>query len=344
MSTDILDSDLSPVYTEVMAATRPEDVFGDLTGVTAESKVPALKEQYEALKVVLNPKVYTRVVDAAAASDALLELERLYKEALTLLCSTLANVTLNINGTLYDVLERLAYGEHSVLYKALPQATHKKGATQNAVVLKVAKSNEHSPFLAREAEHLRFFQGANDRHPIAGVRRTLPKLLDSLNYQGREILVLPFYDGYLSVEDIRSYFHGSLPAGHAAWIARRLLAFPLTAAMAGLRHEAMNLNHLLVHPITHEPLYLGWSHATPDRALQERFPVMDLRDTFALILHLFQDDRNVIVEDVPPKLVGYLKQQCRETGEVDGVNTISEFTELIYQELGKKYRPLKLKP
>jgi len=160
--------------------------------------------------------------------------------------------------------------------------------------------------------------------------------------EGRRVNVLPYYAGYRSVEEIDNYFRGELPVGHAAWIARRLLAFPLNAALAGLRHQAIDFGHLLVHPITHEPIYLGWGEAVPVNRTETDLTHLYLRDTFVKVLQLFQTDRGGCVDDTPPKLWVYLQQQARHDQRVDATHVFTEFTELIYETLGKKYRPLTL--
>ena len=334
MNEHSLDSDLALMHTEIMAATRPQDVFGSpAKQLPLAQQEVALRQRFQQLQHIVNPDQYTRVVDANAAADARDTLLRLYEQAKGLLKHGTTTVQFTIRDTQYHVGERVARGENSVMHRAIA-TTH---STAEEVVLKIATDAEASLILKKESEYLRLFQALPDQNPVARVRRTLPKIIDSFDVDGRQVTVLPYWYGYKSVREIVENFDQQLPAGQAAWIARRVLALPLTAALAGLQHNAITPEHVLVHPITHEPIYLGWGHASPTK---KAISVADMHMTGNTLWYLFGNpETQTWNADVPQPIADLI-----ETLSVDGVPDLAQFftdfTQMIYKHLGKKYRPL----
>lgn len=338
MNEHILDSDLSLAYTEIMAATHPQDVFGSpAKQLPLTEQEIALGQKFTQLQSTLNPDRYTRIVDANAAADAQLVLNRLYEEAKKMLVGGSAILNFTVRNTQYHVGEELDFGTNSVLHRAIATTDN----VSKEVVIKIATDEASSVALTTESEYLHSFHAARDNSPVARIRNTLPSLVDSFSVEGRQVNVLPYYHGYTSVESIINRFHHDIPVGHAAWIARRLLAFPLTAAIARVEHKAMTFDHLLVHPITHEPIYIGWAHGMPTESTPN-LGNLYMRDTFVLVRELFLNDRGKPVADAPHEIIAYLTKQSQNDNMIDGVAALNEFTELIYKHLGKKYRPLTL--
>lgn len=338
MGHDILDSELDPVYTEIMAATRPDDVFGSPSNkLPLPQKQAALKAKWQELSTIVDPNLYTRIVDANAAADARTVLERLYEQAYKALTGGSALLTFAIEDTSFHVGEQIAVGESSVLHRAI--AT--QGSESSEVVIKIAKHADGAAFLKREAEWLRFFHTSNERHPIARVRKTLPKLINTFEIEDQRALVLPYYHGYRSVRQIVDHFDYQLTVGHAAWIARRVLALSITAQMAGAVHTAVTKEHVLVHPITHEPMFLGWGHASTNDS--ESAAEYDNHAAIEIAFSLFADASGTLHEEIPKLLAEYLEDiRTRSVRRDDQLPMLNEFTELVYQTLGKQYRPLKL--
>ena len=337
MNEYLLDSELDLIYTEIMAATRPEDVFGQpATNLPLREQQQALQQRFEHLLTNLDPDSYTRVVDANAASDAKDKLLAWYEKAEANLVTGPSLMEFTVRDRTYHVGELIARGDHSVIHRAI--ATMNDVADEMAI--KIALTPEESRVLGLEAEYIRSFHHAHQRDPVGRIARTLPQLIDTFSVEGRQVTVLPYYHGYRSVREILNHFNHDIPVGQAAWIGRRMLAFPLTADIANLEHTAMNFDHLLVHPITHEPIYIGWAEAKP--RVSKTAAVLGMRETLALVAELFKTEHSKPVANTPEEITQFLEQKCSETGEIDGVAAFTEFTELIYKTLGKKYRPLKL--
>ncbi|MCB0117372.1 MAG: hypothetical protein KDD84_24900 [Caldilineaceae bacterium] len=340
MNEYLLDSELDLIYTEVMAATHPEDVFGSpAKQLPLREQQAALKRRFEELKTALNPEQYTRIVDANAASDAYDKLMVWYEAAKAGLVTGKSLMNFTVRKTEYQVGERIAVGDHSVVHRAIATT----GGISEEVVMKIATDAEHARRLKTEAEYLRSFQYTDGRHPIARVRRTLPKLIDSFDVDGRQVNVLPYYHGFWSVRDILNHFKHRVPARHAAWIARRVLALPITTAMVEVGFEADILSHVLVHPITHEPLYIGWSDVRRNAHQSDgHMNYIDSHDALSAALALFKNGEGEYETTEQETLGRFLDSQKYTGGETDMPRVFTEFTELVYQTLGKKYRPLKL--
>lgn len=339
MNEHILDSDLDLVYTEIMAATHPRDVFGSpAKNLPLPEQQQALLRRFSELQQVTNPDQYTRIVDASAAADAQLVLNELYEQAKAALKGGAAIMDFTVNDRLYHLGERIAIGEHSMLHRAI--------ATQNGisdeVVVKIAQHEAGSTVLRQEAAYLRQFHHAHQHNPIVRVQRTLPKLIDSFAVEDRQLTVLPFLHGHKNLKEIMEHFPAGLPVGHAAWIARRVLALPITASLAGLRHNRITPEHVLVHPVTHEPMYLGWGHATPSLDTPE---ATDTRETGKLIWQLFGNPGDETWNaGVPPEVISMIESltNTAEGQTRDLSQFFTDFTETIYRTLGKRYRPLNL--
>lgn len=337
MDSHILDSDLSLTYTEIMAATRPEDVFGPpATQLPLPEQQAALKKRFTALETIVDPTIYDRVIDANAAQDARETLLALYTRAEASLVGGVAVMDFTVRGITYHVGERIALGEHSVLHRAITT----RNEISDEVVLKIGIDEASSAMLKNEAEYLRLFAHAHDRNPITRVRRTLPKLVDTFDVEGRQVNVLPYWHGYRNIREIVEHFDHALPVGHAAWIARRVLALPLTASLAGLHHNAVTPEHVLVHPVTHEPIYIGWAHATP---LKHNISNQDMRMTGEAIWYLLGNPTTRTWNTDVPKSIADMVERLTASDVEDLPRFFTDFTNTIYRELGKRYRPLELK-
>jgi len=338
MNEHILDSDLLLAYTEIMAATRPQDVFGSpAKHLSTSQQERAVHQTFTSLLHTVEPKQYTRLIDVNAAADAKEVLLNLYQSALAEFNIESTLMDFVIRNIRYQIKKWIAYERNATLYLTI--ATKEDEAKE--VVLKIAKNEAGSASLANEAQYLRSFHTTHQNNPVVKIRKTLPSLLDSFNVEGRLVNVLPYYHGYKSVDTIINHFHHELPVGQAAWIARRMLAFPLTAAIAGIEHKAMTFEHLLVHPITHEPIYIGWAHGTIP-ATKPDLGNLDMRETFVQVRELFLNERGTAVAGAPYEILAYLKEQTLHERKVDGTVALNEFTDLIYKHLGKQYRPLTL--
>jgi hypothetical protein len=135
-------------------------------------------------------------------------------------------------------------------------------------------------------------------------------------------------------------------------------------------HGAIVPNHVLVNPITHEPLHIGWAHAIvrPEErdakltTIIDRFKDWYPPEVFArevpshqtdlymagkTMLYLLGGDvaRNRFPSHVPGPVV-QIVQRCLETKVEkrprDGLVLMHEFLKVIEKLWGRNYRPLRL--
>jgi len=363
-----LDDELLPVFNQVMEAIRPEDVFGSISVLLPLREERAiLQEKRDCLATVVDPNKYTRLIDAQAATDAAARLSELYKAAETKLQSgsyaEQQHAHVLVSGNVrYHLGQKIADGDISVLYRAIAVDDN----VSNEVILKIARDSKANEYLKREAGVLAYFDRVHNRHTVAHIRPTLPTLLTQFVAEEKIILVLPWYHGHRSVRHIVEHFGKNLPIAHAAWIARRVAAFPITAKIAGMVHTAITPEHLLIHPVTHEPIYLGWGssqdatrakslthiskhyrHWYPPEVLQKNPPThqSDIYMAGKTLIYLFGgDEQTNTLPAVVPDNVARIIHACVEddpnTRFADGAELFNELTSAIRSVWGRKYQAL----
>lgn len=161
-----------------------------------------------------------------------------------------------------------------------------------------------------------------------------------------------------------------LPPEDAAWIWRRVLGQTLAANMLKSVHGAIVPDHVLVHPVTHEPLHIGWGHAIerpaernaklttiidrfkdwyPPEVLRKEVPShqTDLYMAGKTMVYLLGGDvaRNRFPSHVPEPIVRIVGR-CLETKvskrPTDGRAVADDFIKVVEKLWGRKYRPLRL--
>ena len=176
--------------------------------------------------------------------------------------------------------------------------------------------------------------------------------------------------GFVSLTEIKQAYPRGLPPEDAAWIWRRVLGQTLAASMLKSVHGAIVPDHILVHPLTHEPLHIGWAHAI-ERPLERNAKLTTIIDRFRdwyppevfarevpshqtdlymagkTMVYLLGGDvaRDRFPSHVPEPVVQII-QRCLETKverrPQDGLTYMHEFSKVIEKLWGRKYRPLKL--
>src|SRR5262245_13445559 len=139
------------------------------------------------------------------------------------------------------------------------------------VIVQIAAAPTDNPALEHEARIVARFHGAPADDPLRRTARYVPPLLDSFllpDADGRRfrVNVMPSEDGFVALSDIIAAYPDGLDPRDAAWICRRVLAQTLAAAMAGVVHGALTPDHVLIHPLSHEPRHIGWAHELDGRS------------------------------------------------------------------------------
>lgn len=320
-----LDGDLFPLYSEIMNASKASDIFGSIPDGMTEG------DYFRHLRQALDPKRFSNPVDSAYAEDARNELERLYREARSLGLSQYPTFT----------IDSIRHAPRRVLTESIDMRTflvEVDGATHaKTKVLKVPRTETGITRLGYELENLRRFANASAFDPLYRIRNTLPLPIETIDVDGVRALLRPYYAEHMSVAEILERFHYHLPLPHATWIGRRVLALPRTAEMARLEHGSIHAGHILVHPISHEPIFLGWGHATPAGQVPR---VESMRSTIAVVASVLSDRNGHFHPEVPDEVREFVESTLTAKDLPSSVEILDIFTEIVRRHLGRQYHPL----
>lgn len=371
---------LEVVRDQFAKATTMADVFGPLSSGDLREKKRLLKRQYAILAKMTHPD---RVVatDVVLATEVFAQLSTLYRRALEALeagvydnsfitarsaVSSNTKVSLSAGATTYHIdVEPYREGDFSNIHLG-------QSADGAAIFAKIAADPTMNPYLVSEASVLTHARGLT---AMKGVLPFLPKLLDSViltearNEQYR-VNLYAYKPGFVSLTEIRVAYPDGLPPEDAAWIWRRVLGQTLAASMMGVVHGAIVPDHVLVNPVTHEPLHIGWAHAIerpaernaklttvidrwrdwyPSEVFAREVPShqTDLFMAGKTMVYLLGGDvaRDRFPSHVPKEVV-HIVQRCLETKVErrprDAFVLMREFTNVIQKLWGRTYRPLRL--
>lgn len=277
----VLSVNLEQIVAVLHNATTFIAVFGPLPTGDSAAQHAALKRQYRHLVKFVHPD-HVPVGDKKVAEQAFHRLRTLYAAAQVAIdtgtygqsfapdsaprgpASTPSPLVVQSPLGLYalDATPRWV-GDYSALYRA------KSLPAEIPVIVKISGDPKLNGKLEWEARLLRRFGDPKATRELLNIGKFVPELLDTFllpGHGGRQYRanVTRAVDGYLSLTDILRAFPSGLDPRDAAWICRRILGQTLAAAMVGVVHGAIVPDHVLVHPITHDPFQLGWVHALED--------------------------------------------------------------------------------
>lgn len=359
-----------------------KDIFGPLSNADASTCKSELHSQFAGLAKMVHPD---RVSSSKQerAKDVFTRLRRIYENAkIALEAGTYENTFSPGQGSSSASDDYLLYSETDTYTAAEPAFAEgdlsiilhgQSKSTSEEVLLKVATDPVFNSALEQEARIMSKFHNADAGEPLGQLASTIPKLLETFTVSDEDnrqyrVLVLSKSSGFYSVEDIIRAFPNGLDPRDAAWIARRVLGQPLAATIAGYVHTAIVPDHVLVHPITHEPLHIGWTHAlssaTSPRLTsiidrwQNWYPpevwnkeVLDQRTDVYMaamtVLYLFGGDTSTrkmpqsVPRDVAQNIERCLRSE-RDKRPEDGVEVLNNFTESIRKAWGRVYRKLEM--
>jgi hypothetical protein len=176
-----------------------------------------------------------------------------------------APLDVSAGGRTYQVLDRLAIGSVSTVYRC----RFVDGRRQVEGVFKVARDARGNALVADEADVLRKLQ----RRPEAPrFSPFLPSVEASLDVDGesgapRRASVLRMHEAVRSVDElytlkeVRGHYPAGLDARDVAWVWRRLLAVLQFVHGCEVTHAAVLPEHVLIEPREHKLLLVGWSGA-----------------------------------------------------------------------------------
>lgn len=372
------------VLTQLATADSFIAVFGRLPPGSHDEQRQVLRRQFGTLAKLIHPDVVADV-DKAKAGLAFRQLNQLRLDADTAITAgtydrPFTNGRSSTNGHVHSsgptVLQSATdtyhleptpkwRGDFSALYRA------RSIGTNQAVIIKIAATPPDNARLEYEANFLTRFRGRTARAVLAKLEPFLPRLTDTFmvaadggrRYRANVTVEKP---GLVSVTDIRRAFPDGLDPRDAAWIFRRTLAHTIAARMAGVVHGAIVPDHILVEPIKHEPLHIGWTtaveHGQPITTVINRWrefyppevfrkqPADHRTDLYmagqTMVYLLGGDTKRKTLPKSLPAPVAKIIRQCLDDDPTrrpnDGRVVLDDFTNAIAAVWGRTYRPLTL--
>ena len=169
-------------------------------------------------------------------------------------------------GRTYQVLERLAVGSVSTVYRCrFVDGRRVEG------VFKVARDARGNGLVANEADVLRKLHRGPDASRFAPFLPSVEASLDVGGESGapRRASVLRMHEAVGSVDElytlaeVRRHYPAGLDGRDVAWIWRRLLAVLQFVHRCEVTHGAVLPDHVLIEPREHKLILVGWSAAVP---------------------------------------------------------------------------------
>ncbi len=361
------------------SARRFADIFGPVVAAAVGERKALLKKQYAKLSRMTHPD-HALPAEVALATEVFAELSSLYRkaqkaledetyeQAFTTLSgqATSTKVTITAGGREYYLdLTPFKEGDFSNIHLG-------EASDGTKVLAKISIDPTLNQYLVGEAALL---MGVAKNKSVVKILPFLPRLLDTAvltegkNEQYR-VNLYEYRPGFVSLTEIREVYKDGLPPVEAAWIWRRVLGQTLAASMLKSVHGAIVPDHVLVHPVTHEPLHIGWGHAVerpaersakivtiidryqdwyPPEVFRKEVPThqTDLYMAGKTMVYLLGGDvaRNRFPSHVPEPIVRIVKR-CLETEVArrppDGLALMNDFFEVAKKLWGRKYQPLRL--
>lgn len=256
--------------------------------------------------------------------------------------------------------EPLKTGDFSVLYNGTASYS------ADPVLIKVASDPTFNTWLEKEAT---ICNRVANEPKLARLKPYVTEVKDTFIIQAPDskqyrVTVMPYNRDKISVSDILDSFKGKIPVEHAAWIARRVIAQAAAAAKIGVVHGAITPDHVLVDPIKHDPLHIGWGHAVLNPSVERITHVIDKwKDIYPaevfnkdkptestdiymagkVIILLFGGNvkTNSMPKTIPPSIVKVI-EKCVDPYDryTSSLQVMEDLTNGVRAAWGRKYRAL----
>lgn len=160
----------------------------------------------------------------------------------------------------YSLIGQIATGDVADMWLANTDESDAK------YVVKCSRVPEGARMLATEAEHLKKSLSAAGTTAYADL---LPRFCESFpvrDSMAKTVNVFLFEPNLFTLEAVHIR-HPELDPRHVAWIFKRLLAVLGIVHRAGVIHSAVSPEHVLVEPVSHKIVLVGWGQSVKDGAI-----------------------------------------------------------------------------
>lgn len=367
---------LEVIADKITTAKKFADVFGEIRSNDMAHKKRDLRKQYVYMVKYIHPDHVSKT-EEELASTIFAKCTDLYEQAKKAIEDGSYEKLFSPSNTGYAGGESVIassskkYVVNNAVWAEGDFSDIHRGTSEDGkeVLVKIASD----PTMNQYLEHEGFIHNSVATSSVQkSVLQYVPQLEDSVlvDLPGNRhvrINVFPYQEGYVSLAKIREIYPDGLDSRDAAWIWRRVLGQTITAELLGVVHGAMVPDHTLVHPVTHDPLNIGWAHSVlsrkdphallttcidrwkgwyPKEVFEHKPPThkTDLYMAGKTMVYLLGGD--VVHNHFPktvPEQVRRIVQRCvavDPSKRPDGYGVLQEFTEVIYRLWGKTYRQL----
>ena len=372
---------LEVILEKITTAKRFADVFGEIHSSDLEQKLHELRKQYVYMVKFIHPDHMPKE-EEKFANTVFSRLVGLYEQAKHALENDSYEIPLvqgdthRVTGEQYFVFlsGSRKYVVQSFVWTEGDFSDIHLGKTENGipVCVKIATDPTMNQYLEHEASlHSRIKKSSVKKE----VRQFVSTLVDTVIVDipgNKEIRanVFEYQEGYVSLTKIREVYPDGLDPRDAAWIWRRVLGQVVTAEILGVVHGAVVPDHTLVHPGTHDPLYIGWAHSIPfvkgkharlttyidrwkpwyPKEVFDHKAITQKTDLYmagkTMVYLLGGDVEHVRFPKTVPQKVQKIVQHCVEEDPAkrpeNGHEVLEQFTDTIYTLWGKTYRQLQM--
>lgn len=134
------------------------------------------------------------------------------------------------------------------------------------VIMKIAMNPSYNPLLENEIKKIKQLHKTKD----INFHHFFPEIIESYllkDDKGRklQVIIMPDYtaEGYVDLKEVKdAYEHNELNPRHLVWIGKRLFESVGYINNNGITHTSILPHHVLIHPVNHNIIILGWSSAT----------------------------------------------------------------------------------
>lgn len=360
-----MDDVTMTITRKLQESTAFADIFGALPSGGVSFQKSHLKKQYHVLAKMVHPD--------SGGSDSAFRLLNAYMSA--------AQRALDDG----SYVRKFAAGEHDPDKKSSPETgiTSAKASyklenkvyrtgdfsaiyrtTDKKFLVKIVRSPKNNQLLEYEDQIIKKFKS---QFPKLG--GFVPDIVDSFllsqDSKRYRVNVMTMPDGYVSLVDIKNAYPKGLDPKHCAWIFRRVLSQAVAAQSIGHVHSSIVPDHVLVHPVTHDPIHLGWAHSLDTNSPMHRrvsividrwkawYPKevfdkkkaehwFDVYMSAKTMIYLLGGDvnSNAVPSSVPKEINQFLLK-CLKKGQ-QAEKALEEFTSIIRKLWGRSYKKLEM--
>ncbi len=367
-----MNADLRAISNVLDNAKWPEDVFGN--------KATVVESEYRRLVRAVHPDKFTGL-DSVEAEECFKQLQSWkVKAEITIAAGRYGKrisavtplhktpiIIKSPNKQEYILGDLLGSSAVADIYRATMPGNALDPAQ---LVLKVVQSPADNDLLENEAKILQHLNAedvlTSSSHFVPTLHETF--LLKSEKNTRRRVNILPYAEGYVSLQEILTEYPDGLDFRDVVWMFKRLLMVLGRTHRQGVVHGAILPQHVLVHPINHglrlvEWCYAvktgetikavveqfspdsGWAAASPFNGIyppevRKKEPAIPQTDIFmaAQLMKLMMN------KETPKQIMGFLSSctvLAKSRRPDDAWDLHDEFDELLLKLVGKPtYRPL----